>query len=300
MVTWNELGDPLFGKAQRGKASSGRGPDFLFMASGVAGVSGQWTRRRVVGLALLALHVQAQQAVAGALERAMLGKAAVVDLTQTLSERVPAPSGQERPGPEAQSEGDRTPPGQRFLTSMDLGTRLDTPAIVLKGKPSVAQIPARDLLVEAVVVDVAAKVAQMPEYRVTPEDLQAWERRNGRIPKRIMVLLHTGWARRWKDPARYLNLDAQGAPRVPGFSLAALAFLVNDRDVRGVGLDAFTPEGAAGGSGDEARLVLMAGKFQLENLTNLDRLPVKGAKLVIAPLRIEAGSAPARVIAILP
>ena len=29
-------------------------------------------------------------------------------------------------------------------------------------------------------------------------------------------------------------------------------------------------------------------------------VPAKGAKLLVAPLRIEAGSAPARVIAILP
>jgi kynurenine formamidase len=45
---------------------------------------------------------------------------------------------------------------------------------------------------------------------------------------------------------------------------------------------------------------LQTGKWQLVNLANLDRLPAKGTKLVIAPLRIEAGSAPARVIAILP
>jgi kynurenine formamidase len=42
------------------------------------------------------------------------------------------------------------------------------------------------------------------------------------------------------------------------------------------------------------------GVWQLENLVNLDRLPAKGSKLVVAPLRIEATIAPARVIAILP
>jgi kynurenine formamidase len=42
------------------------------------------------------------------------------------------------------------------------------------------------------------------------------------------------------------------------------------------------------------------GVWQLENLVNLDQLPAKGATLVVAPLRIEAGAAPARVIAILP
>jgi kynurenine formamidase len=135
---------------------------------------------------------------------------------------------------------------------------------------------------------------------LTADDLRAWERRNGRISKESVVLLHTGWSRRWGDPVRYLNLDAQGVPRVPGFSLAALNFLVSERGVRGVGLDAFFPNGTPGSRDEEARALPHAGKWQLVNLTNLNLLPAKGAKLVIAPLRLEAGSAPVRVIAILP
>ena len=89
---------------------------------------------------------------------------------------------------------------------------------------------------------------------------------------------------------------------MPSISPRAVAFLVGERDIRGVGLDAWVSEVAAGVSGGEdgTRPLLYAGKWQLVNLTNLDRLPAKGAKLVIAPLRLEAGSAPARVIAILP
>jgi len=75
---------------------------------------------------------------------------------------------------------------------------------------------------------------------------------------------------------------------------------VGEREIRGVGLDAFSREVTPGNPGEEARALLHAGKWQLVNLTNLDQLPAKGAKLVIAPLRIETGSAPARVIAILP
>jgi kynurenine formamidase len=164
----------------------------------------------------------------------------------------------------------------------------------------VANIPPRDLLVHAVLVDITAKVAQIPDYRATAEDLQVWERRNGRIPKGSVLLLYTGWARRWSDPVKYLNRDSQGVARVPGFSAAALAFLIRERDVRGVGLDSLSPEGSRLSAEDEVGTLLKSGKWQLVNLTNLDRLPTKGIKLLIAPLRLEAGSAPARVIAILP
>ena len=248
----------------------------------------------------------------------MLGKSQVVDLTHALDERalsqpldpppasppvpppVPPAAGQERPRNEAAGEADRNSATARFSVPADLTTHLELPVIVVKGKATVAQIPARELFVHAVLVDVSAKVAQSDDYRVTVDDLRAWERRNGRIPKGSGVLLRTDWSRRWGDPVRYLNLDAQGVPRVPGFSLAALNFLVTEREVRGVGLDAFFPDGTPGNPDEEARALLHAGKWQLVNLTNLNLLPAKGAKLVIAPLRLKAGSAPVRVIAILP
>ena len=244
----------------------------------------------------------------------MLGKAQVVDLTHALDERalspppapppvppsVPPSAGQERPRNEAAGEGDLNSATARSSVPADLTTHLILSVTVVEGKPTVAQIPANDLFVHAVLVDVSAKVAKTDDYRVTVDDLRAWERRNGRIPKRTVVLLHTGWSRRWGDPVRYLNLDAQGVPRAPGFSLAALNFLVREREVRGVGLDALSPDGTPGNRDEEARLLRQAGKWQLVNLTNLDRLPAKGTKLVIAPLRLEAGSAPVRVIAILP
>ncbi len=254
-------------------------------------------------LALLLLFLQAGPAAAGAWERALLGKSQVVDLTQAQTE--PAPSGrvQERARPEGPAEGEGNNSAQGIPPAGVLVTHLDLPSSVLKGKPTLAQIPARDLLAYAVMVDVALRVAHAADYRVTADDLQAWERRNGRIPKGSMVLLYTGWARRWSgsDPARYLNLDPQGVPRVPGISEGAIAFLLTERDIRGVGLDAWVPEAAPGvPGGDGTRALLSAGKWRLVNLTNLDRLPVKGVKLVIAPLRVDAGSAPARVIAILP
>ena len=276
------------------RSTPGLGPGILFMTLRIR----RWKRRCaklgvvVVVSALLPLPVSSVEA--GALERAMLGRSAIVDLTH-LAEDIPKTP--ERLRPEISGELNRPGHTGRGAAESDFATRLHAPGAVRQGKRTVAQIPFRELLVAAVVVDVAQQVLQVPEYQVTAEDLRVWERKNGRIPKQSAVLLRTGWAQRWSDPVRYANHDPQGIPRVPGFSAAALA-LLEERQVRGLGLDAHLPDGAT--AGDPGLLVVPSGVWQLENLANLDRLPVKGAKLIIAPLRMEAASAPARVMAILP
>ena len=230
------------------------------------------------------------------MERAMLGKSTVVDLTHTVSDPAALP---ERARPDVAGGAERQ--GVAGAGSMrDLGTRQDARGLVGKERGSVAEIPSRELLVRAVVVNVAPKVAASPDYQATVEDLRSWERQNGRIPKTSAVLLRTGWSRWWGDPPRYVNQDAQGVPRGPGFSPAAMAFLVTERQVRGVGLDAMGRDVPASAGGEAASPRMPPGVWQLENLVNLDQLPAKGATLVVAPLRIEAGAAPARVIAILP
>jgi len=226
----------------------------------------------------------------------MLGKSTVVDLTHAVSD---GPMSSEWPRSEVAGDEERRQPSGATVFR-DLGTRFTANRGVQTAQLTVDQIPSRELLVVAVVVNVAEKVAQSPDYRLSVEDLRTWERQNGRIPKQSAVLLNTGWSRWWTEPTRYVNQDAQGMARVPGFSSAAVAFLAGERQVRGLGLDAFFPDGPISRSAEMASPRTAPGVWQLENLVNLDRLPAKGAKLVVAPLRIEATNAPARVIAILP
>ena len=261
----------------------------------------QWWRIRTGWFKMiapvLAVISQVSPADAGGLERAMLGKSAIVDLTHSEGER-PTLAEPQRPPASGEDEHQGSPAYEP--AGRDFGTRLNALGVVRKDKRTIAQIPLQELLALAVVVNVSAKVAAGPEYRLTVEDLLAWERQHGRVPMQCALLLYTGWARRWADAAQYANLDAQGVPRVPGFSAAAMAFLVNDRQVRGVGLDAFTPDTLPSAGGGKPVSIVPFGAWQIENLTNLDRLPIKGAKLIVAPLRLEAASAPARVIGILP
>ena len=47
--------------------------------------------------------------------------------------------------------------------------------------------------------------------------------------------------------------------------------------------------------------MLLGGRYQVENLDNLDLLPARGFTLIVAPMKISRGSgAPARVFAIVP
>ena len=252
--------------------------------------------RKAIGiLGLILLVSPIDQAAAGALERAMLGKSTIVDLTQIQHESVAASALEQRHDKGEGGKDAGSPPGAmpwgELATQLELAT---TPGGV---RATVAQIPPRNLIGLAIVVDISASAARQADYRASLQDLQSWERKYGRIPRRAIVLLYTGWSRRWEDPARYLNMDPQGVRRVPGFSPGAVAFLAADREILGVGSDAVAPEP---GPGDPVLGKLRPGAWQLLNLTNLERLPNKGAKLVIAPLRLEAAAAPARVVAILP
>jgi kynurenine formamidase len=208
----------------------------------------------------------------------MLGKSLTVDLSHPLADEKATTGSAERRPPEPV-------------------TRLYLPLGSPPGQRTISQIPLRELLLHAVVIDIRTKVRETRDYRVGVEDLLAWERRYGRIPKRSMVLLRTGAAAPRGEGAGHPP-DASG-PEGPGFGPAALALLVQQREIGGVGQDSRMVDPPPPGPADAA-VAGRIGTFQLEHLINLDRLPPKGAKLIVAPLRTEEESAPTRVIAILP
>jgi kynurenine formamidase len=118
------------------------------------------------------------------------------------------------------------------------------------------------------------------------------------------VLLLTGWSRRWPDRRGYLGDDTPGdASRLhfPSFGPEAARVLVEDRKAAVRGADVASID--AGQSKDFMvhRVAAARGVPGLENLTNLDRLPPRGAVVFALPMKIEGGSgAPVRVLALLP
>ena len=60
------------------------------------------------------------------------------------------------------------------------------------------------------VIDVSAKATADPDYRLSIEDVRSWEKQHGSIPPGVIVLLRTGWGKRWPDRKQYLGDDTPG------------------------------------------------------------------------------------------
>ncbi len=90
------------------------------------------------------------------------------------------------------------------------GTHIDAPLHFAEGKLAVDQIPPQRLFGPAVVVDATAQAARDRDYRVTAADISAEEKARGPIPRGAIVILRTGWAKRWPDRKAYFGDDRPG------------------------------------------------------------------------------------------
>jgi len=193
-----------------------------------------------------------------------------------------------------------------FATSEHGGTHIDAPVHFAKGHWSVDQIPLDRLVGSAVVVDVTEKSAAQPDYRVTTDDFMAWERANGEIAAGTIVLIRTGYSKFWPDAAKYLGTAERGEAAVaklhfPGLHQDAAKWLAENRKINAIGLDTASIDYGQSKVYDSHQILYSRDIPAFENLTNLDRLPAKGASIVALPMKIKGGSgAPLRAIAIVP
>jgi kynurenine formamidase len=188
--------------------------------------------------------------------------------------------------------------GQEWTFWEHSGTHMDAPGhFVADGRLSPEITPA-ELIVPIVVIDISARVASDPDAVVTPSDLRAFERRHGRIPKRALVAMYSGWESRVGNPAAFRNADASGTLHFPGFGKAALEFLLTKRRITAIGVDTLSLDNGASTTFDVHVMLLGADKYGLENLANLKRIPPRGATAYVGIVPWEEGSGgPCRVIA---
>ena len=183
------------------------------------------------------------------------------------------------------------------------GTHVDAPVHMNEQGAALDAFGAKDMFLPLCVIDLSAEVAANPDYALSVSDIEAWEKKNGKIPEGSFVAFRSGWCSR----ASYddiQNFDADGVAHYPGWTVDALKFLNEERGVAAIGHEPADTDPAfvANSEGWLAeRYWLGANKFQIELLANLDRCPETGALIFCTFPRVKGGSGfSARPIALVP
>jgi len=184
------------------------------------------------------------------------------------------------------------------------GTHVDPPAHFIKGKRTIDEIDVKEMIMPLVVIDVHKQVESNQDYVISMEDIRNWESKYGKIPPDSFVVMRTDWSKRWPNMDNMLNRDESGLPHFPGWSLDVLQYLFEDCKIMANGHETTdTDPGFASGKGDYSLeyYVLNTNHYQVELLTNLDKVPEYGALVVVSFPKPKNGSGfPARVFSILP
>jgi kynurenine formamidase len=225
----------------------------------------------------------------------------VVDLTHTMSPEFPTFFGV--PGVELQQQYDFKKDGFNlnwWKIIEHAGTHLDAPIHFSEHGATADTIGAGELVVPLAVVDVRKNAEGDADYRMSIEDVVAWEKRFGKLPARCCVAMLSGWASRVGDAARFTGKDAAGSFHFPGIAPELAEWLLKERNVLGLAVDTLSLDNGPSKDFKTHHIWLPAGRWGLENVANLEKLPPSKAFLVVGLPRVKGSTGgPVRLIALI-
>ena len=179
------------------------------------------------------------------------------------------------------------------------GTHIDAPLHFSADGRSVAELPVEDLVAPLAVVDIRAKAAESADAQVTPDDLKAWAAANGDIAQGSVVAMLSGWGAHVATE-KFRNVGEDGkAMHFPGFHPECAQYLTELGTVKAVAVDTLSLDFGASPDFAFHRAWLPSGRYGIEAVANLDRLPATGGTIVVGAPKIRgATGGPARVFAL--
>ncbi|MGH3088752.1 MAG: cyclase family protein [Rubrobacteraceae bacterium] len=261
-----------------------------------------------------------------------LNSSRVVDLSLTLSERLPGtwPGHMnfahhnwnwfaEVDGPTGKTRSAAPYQTNFIVVDEHCGTHFDAPTHFIPppdsglpwaselGSQTGDKVPLDDLMGPAAVIDVrylADKGEPGISPFIEPEHIESWEDENGSLREGEVALFWTGWDRYYvegEEGEKYMSgsLVTGEFPGWPAPSPEAAIYL-HERGVKCVGIDA-PSIGSAHDGVPVHQEGLSRGMRYVEILTNLDRLPARGAHFVFLPIKVaDSSGGPGRAVAFLP
>lgn len=226
-----------------------------------------------------------------------------VDLTHTFSPTTPVWSGfgqaKETPAVDPHTLEAYTIAKDGFRATYyamvgQYGTHVDPPAHFSPTGKTLDEIPLDEMILPLVVLDDTPYLAADLNHAFSVADLAAWETAHGPVPKGAFVALRTDLSKDWdQNPERFKREP------FPGWTLAVLKVLFEQRGITAIGHEALDTDSTK--SMESETYVLGSGHYQIEAMTNLDKVPPTGAVIVATWPKPKGGFGfPARVFAVLP
>lgn len=263
-------------------------------------VMGALSRRGLLGAAAVGAAAAAVATPEPAEAKPFPRFSRVVDLTHTHSPEFPTFFG--TPGVTLKKLKSFKPDGFNLTEWTVLehsGTHLDAPIHFSENGIGPEAIPVDQLVVPFAVIDVAAKAAGNADYQLSPDDIMAWERKNGRLPKGCCVAMNSGWDKHVTS-GKFVGKDAGGVLHFPGIHPEATAMLLKDRQVAGLAVDTLSLDHGPSKDFKTHYAWLPSGRWGLECVAGLASLPARGATLVVGAPKIKgATGGPSRVMALI-
>jgi kynurenine formamidase len=226
----------------------------------------------------------------------------LVDLTHSFSRTTPVWSGfgqaKFSPAADPQTKEPYTIPKDGFRATYyemvgQYGTHVDPPAHFAENGITMDLIPLKQMILPLIVLDNTRYQAKDPNHAFSVDDLRAWEKQHGRVPKGSFVALRTDMSKDWDNPERFKRTP------FPAWAFETIKFVYEQRGVTATGhesLDTDTTDKM-----DSETYILRAGHYQIEVMANLDKVPATGALIVVTWPKVKDGLGfPARAFAILP
>jgi len=174
-----------------------------------------------------------------------------------------------------------------------LGTQLDPPAHWAPEYPAIDELPPTYAIRPLVVISIVEQLKTNPNNALQVVDIEAWEKKHGRIPEGSVVFVRSNWSKAWPDP-KLATLK-----EFPGVGLQALKFLHNDRKILFHGHEPLDTDSTP--NLESEHWLMHNGYAQAEGVANLDKAPETGALVIIGYPKLGGGlGGYARYIAVCP
>ena len=205
-----------------------------------------------------------------------------------------------------QKVAEKTPDGffysaNEFKTPEHLGTHMDAPYHFCETCLTVDQIPIENFIANGFLIDIREKcnsnrnyLLSIEDFKLTPKDFDALR------GQKNILLIRTGWGKYWNDKEKYLGTNDNDVSKLsfPGIGEDAANYIAHLKLFVGVGIDTASTDFGQSKNFKTHQVFAHNGIYAIENLANLDLLPLNNFTLYAFPMKLKGGTGgPIRVIA---